>query len=546
MKHLKSSLLVLFILGFILSSCHFPGNPWVKVEITNLEEGQSIVQYEELNIVTKARASQGVDRVELYINGESEQQVKPSMGHPHEFLAEQAWTPLTKGQVIISVVAVDRNGTISEPTSIILNVVASLEQGITSTPTPEFSIEEIAQTQTAQAGCSNSASFVEHVTIPLGTNLPSGSNFTKIWRVNNNGTCEWAGYQLIRISGESMSASSPRALPVVKAGANADIVVDMVAPSSAGAFSAVWRIQSSDGSVFGPELPISINVSELPTKTFTPTATKTNTASPLPSTTITPTSTHTPFIVLPPIVTIIPPPILPINVQQFSKELTIAGTKTGSLTVSCPSGSVAVSGGFSHPLDLRVWESIKDGNGWKVSATNKSSVNKILNVTVTCMFNSGGTTDEKVEQVKANAMGTTQLTATCPSGSSITGGGWVALNDNAFKVIQSSKSGNGWQIIVENNTTMEPWTSIYAVCLSGAPGTTTQESNLNNTIGASTSTYAQKLCPGDSIVTGGGFSITKELIVVNNSVSANGWITYVYNNSLEDKQFDTFTICYQP
>ena len=137
--------------------------------------------------------------------------------------------------MIVSVLAVDRKGTVSDPFSITLNVVSSIEDiEISSTPTPTPSAEEFAQTQTAQAICTNSASFVTHVTIPESTQISTNVNFTKIWRVNNNGSCDWIGYQLVHSGGDHMGAVFPKALPVVKAGSNADLVIEMTAPSQPG------------------------------------------------------------------------------------------------------------------------------------------------------------------------------------------------------------------------------------------------------------------------------------------------------------------------
>ncbi len=544
MKHIKTSLLALFIMSITLTSCHFPGKPWAQVKITNLEEGQSVPQYTELNIQADARASQGVGRIELYINGELESQSMPPMGHPHEFSTELTWLPLTEGQSIVSVIAVDRNGTISEPKSIILNVGPSEQAELTTTPTPDISPEEIIQTQTAQAGCTNNATFIEHVTIPNGAKLPAGSSFTKIWRVNNNGTCDWTGYQLTLISGNSMDTSSPRAIPVVKAGANADIVVDMKAPATAGTFSAIWRIQSNDSSMFGPDLPITINVTELPTKTSTPTQTPTVKPTFTPTATLAPTFTPTSTVWIP-LPTFIPP-ILIINSQQFSEELTISGNSSNNITVSCPAGGIVVSGGYSAPLDVQIWHSMKDGNGWRVYASNKSSEKKIVNVTASCLFNSGGSTDQTYEQVNIDPSGTTDLTVACPSGSVVTGGGWVTANNSSLKVIQSTKSDNGWLISVDNNTTSAQTTNVYAVCLSGASGNTTQASMMNNSVLAFGSFNAQTNCPTGTIVTGGGFNITKELTLTNTTMASNGWVNYVRNLSLFEKKFDSFAICYQP
>jgi len=532
MKPILKPLTIFILTIIILTSCHFPGQPWVLVEIISHEEGQSVVQYEEVRIVTEARSSQGIDKVELYINGELEHIDEPPMGFPLEFTADQPWIPVAEGQVIVSVIAIDRRGTASEPFSITLQVTATPDEiDLEPTPTPTVSPEDLALTQTAQASCTNSATFVEHVTIPMNATVSANSNFTKIWRVNNNGTCDWAGYQVVHTSGNIMGANSPIALPVVNAGANADIVVDMVAPETPGSHSAIWRIQAADGTRFGPELLISIEVPELPTDTPEPTPTLTVTPTLTPS----PTATRTPTPTRP-----------PVSVQQVSEQITIPPNNTDSRTVNCPSGSVVVSGGFSHQIGVRVWHSMKNGNGWRVFGTNNHTSARTLTITATCLFNSGGTTDQAFTQQNAKPNDFTQLSTTCPAGSTVTGGGWVIGDNTNIQVYQSSRSGNGWQIYVNNPTSNTPAINVYAVCLSGAPGSTSQEVSSENMIPPNETDDVEKLCPSGTFVTGGGFMMDRELNLYNSSVFQNGWFNSVRNPTGEEKRLDTFAICYSP
>ena len=538
MKPLNKILMLLMLGTIILAGCHFPNTPWVLAEITNYEDGGTVVQYEEIRILTQARSSQGIDKVELYINGELEHVAQPPLGKPQEYVADQPWIPFPEGQVIISVIAIDRQGNASDPFSIILQVVPSIQDIDTDpTPTPTVSAEELAQTQTAQASCTNSATFIQHVTIPINAFVSANSNFTKIWRVNNNGTCDWSGYQVVHTSGDLMGANSPKALPVVKAGANADIVVDMVAPATPGTHSAVWRIQASDGTRFGSELPITINVPDLPTNTPTPTATftltPTITSSPTPTLTPTPSRTATPTS-------------LPINVQQYSEQINIPPNKTANTTVTCPGGSIVVSGGFSIQPGVRVWHAMKDGNGWRIIADNTQGSAKTLIVTATCIFNSGGTSDQTFKQENINANGTTQLTTTCPSGSVVTGGGWVLGNNTAVRILQSSKAGNGWQITLDNSSSETPLVNVYAVCLSGVSGSTSQAESTDNKVPANGTANAEQLCPTGSHVTGGGFAIDSDLTLYNTTKAQNGWVNYVSNAANTERSFDTFAICYSP
>lgn len=340
-----------------------------------------------------------------------------------------------------------------------------------------------------------------------------------------------------------MGANAPKALPVVNAGANADIVVDMIAPTESGTYTAVWRIQDGDGIIFGPELMITINVPQRPTDTPVPTATFTSTPTftrtPSPTNTPTRTRTATPTQTS-------SPTALPISVQQVSQQISISPNATGNTTVTCPTGSVLVSGGFAHPFGLRIWHSMQDGNGWRIYANNGPGESRTLTVYAVCLFNSGGTSDSVYTQENIDANDTTQLIAACPAGSVVTGGGWVIGSNEAVNVHNSSKSDNGWQIFVTNTSSETPLVNVYAVCLSGVSGSTSQVSNTDDVVAPTGTTNVQKLCPTNSFVTGGGFALNSGLTLYNTSKYQNGWINYVSNTTGVEKLLYTYAICYAP
>src|SRR5512142_1704318 len=104
------------------------------------------------------------------------------------------------------------------------------------------------------AGLCNAASFVADITIPDGTYINPGAAFTKTWRLKNVGTCAWSNkYSLVFVSGERMGALSPIFLPrYVSPGQTVDMpAVDMIAPTSGGAFRGYWKLQNGTGTTFG-------------------------------------------------------------------------------------------------------------------------------------------------------------------------------------------------------------------------------------------------------------------------------------------------------
>jgi hypothetical protein len=142
------------------------------------------------------------------------------------------------------------------------------------------------------------------MTIPDGTQLASGSSFTKTWKIQNSGTCTWTSdYKVVFSSGSIMDAGTPQFLTVasVSPGGSVDIAIEMVAPESTGQHIGYWRMQNASGIGFGDIFYVDIMVVET-TETQTPTTTSsdlmstpTSTNSPTQeATTATPTDTPTP------------------------------------------------------------------------------------------------------------------------------------------------------------------------------------------------------------------------------------------------------------
>lgn len=97
------------------------------------------------------------------------------------------------------------------------------------------------------------ATFVSDVTIPDGSYVQPGSNFTKTWRIRNNGNTTWnSNYKLVYYSGSQMSAPQYVSLPYsVAPGQTVDITVPMVAPAGNGTYKGNWMFQADNGQLFG-------------------------------------------------------------------------------------------------------------------------------------------------------------------------------------------------------------------------------------------------------------------------------------------------------
>jgi hypothetical protein len=129
------------------------------------------------------------------------------------------------------------------------------------------------------------------VTVPDDTEMGPSETFTKIWRLENIGTCTWTtDYALTWFSGERLSA--PISVPLtenVPPNTTVELSVDMVAPTEAGTYQSNWKLSNAEGDIFGigpngnAAFWVKIEVTESATATITATLAITDTPTPTPT-----------------------------------------------------------------------------------------------------------------------------------------------------------------------------------------------------------------------------------------------------------------------
>jgi hypothetical protein len=179
-------------------------------------------------------------------------------------------------------------------TSVAQTVIAQItEQAPTITLTPVFTDTPIFTATVAtprptntslratSTGCAN-MTFISDVTIPDGTQLPVGQEFTKTWKVQNSGTCQWTtSFKLIFSYGEAMSGQAVAMPAAVATGQQIDLSVNLKVPNKTGKLTGVWTLVDDKSQPFGPLLTVVINVGTVsPTPTGSVTATSTPTFTP--------------------------------------------------------------------------------------------------------------------------------------------------------------------------------------------------------------------------------------------------------------------------
>ena len=196
---------------------------------------------------------------------------------------------------------------------------ATLEPSPTESPTETITPTITLLPTTASSGSSyasatpssncDQAGFVSDVTIPDGTKIDPGVEFTKTWRLSNDGTCTWnSSYTLFFYSGSQMGGSDSQKIlddnTYLYPGNTIEISVDLTAPTEAGTYTGYWVLKNASsgsfaigtsGNPFYVQIVVGTSSTATPTPSITPTTSSDVTATP---TTAVFTSTPTPTTVV--------------------------------------------------------------------------------------------------------------------------------------------------------------------------------------------------------------------------------------------------------
>jgi Ig-like domain from next to BRCA1 gene len=123
--------------------------------------------------------------------------------------------------------------------------------------------------------------FKSDVTIPDDTNMTPGQQFTKTWLVQNTGSCAWQpGFKWTLVGGNPMGGSSVTLTQAVSPGAEYQISVPLVAPTTAGESVGTWKMADANGTFFGEAPWVKVMVTSASTTATTGTPSITPTATP--------------------------------------------------------------------------------------------------------------------------------------------------------------------------------------------------------------------------------------------------------------------------
>ena len=135
--------------------------------------------------------------------------------------------------------------------------------------------------------------------------------------------------------------------------------------------------------------------------------------------------------------------------------------------------------------------------------------------------------------------------ATCPSSSTVVGGGYAADSDVTFYT--QYKYENGWRGDATNNSGISTQITVYAVCLHNVSGVSVTQVHGQVDVLPGTKKQAVATCPAGSIATGGGFHAYPDgsLRVYNSSKAdiGEGWQSWAHNLSGSTKTHHAYVTC---
>jgi len=539
---MKKSIIITLIIGFLLVAvglfaCNLPRNN-ASVTILNPASGQSVPAFLEYQVTSQVKPEGNWSRIELYINGELIRIDTPETNPGTFGLVLQPWIPTKEGPTMVEVKLFQQGKTPVATAQVAVMVKIMDEQQIPPTPTLTTPTPAITLTgTTTPPPCTMSAALLQDLSIPDGTILKPGQQFTKSWRVQNNGSCDWENYRLVFVRGSLLGGNSPSLLPKVSSGNSLDISLELFAPSYQGEYTGYWQIQSDKGSLIGPELHYTIRIpgptatntatataTATPTPTFTPTATATVTRTVTPTATATATRTVTPTATA----TATPTP-------TFTLTPTTTATETATTTATATQASQTATATLTPttPPDESGETPTVAPSKTLTPTTTKSSLGTIQ-VEAQYTLDSGKT---QTFTTKCDAS-----SSQASSGGQVISGGYK-IDDDVLLVV-SRQEENGWQVTLKNETKASKTVTVFANCLVGFGGKL-RTNHVEKTIDVNSYTTVKLSCQVAGSVVGGGFDFgkSKNLVVTESRLDKGEWVITVFNSNRSKQKFDAYVQC---
>jgi hypothetical protein len=283
-----------------------------------------------LEVISHAADLAGIAQVELSVNGAVINTMPVKNTGETLVTVTQEWTPANPGNYTLQVRAQNAPGVWGGYAQAVVTIGGEITppppsstEEATAEATAEATEEETAEAETTEApgdtpsptatsteSCTYDSAFLADLSIPDDTEMAPGTPFSKGWRMQNNGNCDWgSGFQLVFVAGNQMGGPGAISVPPTAAGATTDLFVNLVAPGVPGSYTGRWQIFTPDGTPIGDRPWVRIVVPEEATEEPSPEPTEEPSPEPTEEPSPEPTEEPTP----PPCQMIAPVLLRPIN-----------------------------------------------------------------------------------------------------------------------------------------------------------------------------------------------------------------------------------------
>jgi hypothetical protein len=238
-------------------------------------------------------------------------------------------------------------------------------------------------------------------------------------------------------------------------------------------------------------------------------------------------------------------------------QVTLSGFGEGSVVATCPSGELALSGGWAVRYDsgATIYRSARSGTrGWAVYVNHPSSA--LVTSYAECLTGApGAAIAERSASVSVAPSTANQAFPKCNAGEVVVGGGFAFDLHTGVEldVFRDKSSDTQWWGQVVNFGATSTLASIYAECLasSGASMKATTLSNLNVAVGGQGSALSVA-CPSGYYLSGGGFEddagafvydVQARVVLGDSGGSSIVWTASLYANGGHQDGLSVLAIC---
>ncbi|MDO8649719.1 MAG: hypothetical protein Q7K33_00145 [Candidatus Berkelbacteria bacterium] len=211
-----------------------------------------------------------------------------------------------------------------------------------------------------------------------------------------------------------------------------------------------------------------------------------------------------------------------------------------SVTATCPSGTIAVGGGFRAAESTRFFASYLTNNGWYVRAVNGTLSSSNVFVFAQCVDNVPGSISVTTATTTIATTSNGTINKDCPSGSTVVSGGFDNIQ-NELAITFSAKVDNGWRVNAESEVLGDRTLKVLTNCYSGGSVSVVQTLLTDSVPTGWTWTKAKSCDSGLAIM--GGFASKAEAFSSYFNINNSKWTTAVYNRTDDAVNLKAYFYC---